>query len=80
MSALADLGYQLNERIALVGEVGVLPRAPFEEASEIAPPTAGALQARRVNAYYWNGTPEGAPVRDRAAQSVPHGRYRRLHR
>jgi hypothetical protein len=53
-STTADLDVKLNDRIALVGEFGIIPRAPFRDASEIAAPVAVSSDAR-VNAYHWNG-------------------------
>ena len=53
-STIAGLDLKLNDRTAIVGEFGVIPRAPFGEASEIAAPVA-ALSDSRVNAYHWNG-------------------------
>ena len=52
--ATADLDVKLNDRIALVGEFGIIPRAPFDDASEIAAPVAVSSDTR-VNAYHWNG-------------------------
>jgi opacity protein-like surface antigen len=52
-STIADLDVKLNDRTALVGEFGVIPRAPFREASEIAAPAVPSDS--RVNAYHWNG-------------------------
>ena len=53
-STIAGLDLKLNDRTAIVGEFGVLPRAPFREASEIAAPVASVADSR-VNAYHWNG-------------------------
>ena len=53
-STMADLNVKLNDRTALVGEFGLIPRAPFRDASEIAAPVAVSSDAR-VNAYHWNG-------------------------
>jgi opacity protein-like surface antigen len=53
-STIASLDLKLNDRTAIVGELGVIPRAPFREASEIAAPVA-PLSDSRVNAYHWNG-------------------------
>ena len=53
-STTADLDVKLNDRTALVGEFGIIPRAPFRDATEIAAPVAGSSDAR-VNAYHWNG-------------------------
>jgi opacity protein-like surface antigen len=53
-STVAGLDVKLNDRTALVGEFGVIPRAPFNDASEIAAPVAVPSDAR-VNAYHWNG-------------------------
>jgi opacity protein-like surface antigen len=53
-STIAGLDLKLNDRTAIVGEFGVIPRAPFREASEIAAPVA-PLSDSRVNAYHWNG-------------------------
>jgi hypothetical protein len=54
VATTADIGVNLSDRVALVGEFGVMPRASFDDAAEIAPPFAGA-EPRRVNAYHWNG-------------------------
>ena len=53
-STIAGLDLKLNDRTAIVGEFGVIPRAPFREASEIAAPVASVADSR-VNAYHWNG-------------------------
>ena len=53
-STIAGLDLKLNDRTAIVGEFGVIPRVPFREASEIAAPVA-PLSDSRVNAYHWNG-------------------------
>ena len=53
-STMAGVDLKLNDRTAVVGEFGIIPRAPFREASEIAAPVA-ALSDSRVNAYHWNG-------------------------
>ena len=53
-STTADLDVKLNNRAALVGEFGIIPRAPFRNASEIAAPVAAPFDSR-VNAYHWNG-------------------------
>lgn len=53
-STMADLDVKLNDRTALVGEFGVIPRAPFRDAAEIAAPVTAASDTR-VNAYHWNG-------------------------
>jgi opacity protein-like surface antigen len=53
-STTADLDVKLNDRVSVVGEFGIIPRAPFRDASEIAAPVAVPSDAR-VNAYHWNG-------------------------
>ena len=53
-STMAGLDVKLNDRTALVGEFGIIPRAPFRDASEIAAPVAVSSDSR-VNAYHWNG-------------------------
>lgn len=55
-STTAGLDIKLNDRAAIVGEFGLLPHAPFRDASEIAPaaPAVGS-DSPRVNAYHWNG-------------------------
>jgi opacity protein-like surface antigen len=53
-SATTALDVKLNDRTSLVGEFGMMARAPFREASEIAAPVSGSSDAR-VNAYHWNG-------------------------
>lgn len=55
-STTADVDYRLNDRTTLVGEFGLLPHAPFREASEIAPAAPEGFAATpHVNAYHWNG-------------------------
>jgi opacity protein-like surface antigen len=53
-AATTSLEFNLTDRAAIVGEFGMLPRATFSDAAEIAPPLVGT-DARRVNAYHWNG-------------------------
>jgi opacity protein-like surface antigen len=55
-STTAGLDIKLNDRAMIVGEFGLLPHAPFRDASEIAPavPAVGP-DSPRVNAYHWNG-------------------------
>jgi opacity protein-like surface antigen len=53
-STMAGLDVKLNDRTTLVGEFGMIPRAPFRDATEIAAPVAASTDAR-VNAYHWNG-------------------------
>lgn len=53
-STTAGLGLQLHDRAMLVGEFGIIPRAPFRDAAEIAAPVAASSDSR-VNAYHWNG-------------------------
>jgi opacity protein-like surface antigen len=54
-STIGAVDYALNDRTTLVGEFGLLPHAPFAEASEIAPAPAVADASRHVNAWHWNG-------------------------
>jgi hypothetical protein len=61
-STVADLDVKLNDRTALVGELGIIRRAPFRDASEIAAPVAVASDAR-VNAYHWNGNVKVRPFK-----------------
>jgi hypothetical protein len=63
-STMAGLDVTLNDRTALVGEFGVIPRAPFKDASEIAAPV-GAPSDSRVNAYHWNGNLKVRPFEGR---------------
>jgi hypothetical protein len=60
VSTMADLNVKLNDHAALVGEFGIIPRAPFRDASEIAAPVAVSSDAR-VNAYHWNGNVKVRP-------------------
>jgi opacity protein-like surface antigen len=53
-STVAGVDVKLNDRTALVGEFGIIPRAPFRDATEIAAPIAASSDSR-VNAYHWNG-------------------------
>lgn len=59
-STTAGLDVKLNDRMAVVGEFGVMPRAPFREASEIAAPVADGSDPR-VNAFHWNGNVKYRP-------------------
>ena len=59
-STMAGLDLKLNDRTALVGEFGMIPRAPFRDASEIAAPVATSSDSR-VNAYHWNGNVKVRP-------------------
>jgi hypothetical protein len=61
-STTAGLDLALTDRVAVVGEFGTLPHAPFREAAEIAPPV-GADEPSRVNAYHWNGNVKVQPFR-----------------
>jgi opacity protein-like surface antigen len=61
-STTAGLDLALTENVTLVGEFGMLPHAPFRDASEIAPPTA-EVEPRRVNAYHWNGNLKVQPFK-----------------
>jgi len=65
LSTTAALEVKVSERVGLLGEFGVLPHAPFRDAAEIAPPLTGA-DARRVNAYHWNGNIRVRPFEHRA--------------
>ena len=48
------IGVKLTDYVSVIGEVGMMPHAPFRKAAEIAPPVPGAASPR-VNAYHWNG-------------------------
>ena len=54
-SATAGLEFRLNDQVGLVGEFGVTPHTPFNDAATIAAPLASGAQPERVNAYHWNG-------------------------
>ena len=54
-STMADLNVKLNDRAALVGEFGIILRAPFRDAAEIAAPVAVSSDAR-VNAITGTAT------------------------
>jgi opacity protein-like surface antigen len=54
-STTAGMDVALNDYASVVGEFGVLRRAPFRDASEIAPPAPVLATSPRVNAYHWNG-------------------------
>ncbi len=55
LSTMAGLDVRLTDRASLVGEVGMLPSAPFRDAANIAPAVPSADGSSRVNAYHWNG-------------------------
>lgn len=52
-AATTGLDFRLNDRVTLVGEFGMLPRASMDDAREVAPPFTG--EAPKVTAYHWNG-------------------------
>lgn len=55
-AATGALDVKLNDRTWLVGEVGLLPHASLDEASEIAAPIAQTgLRTPDVHSYHWNG-------------------------
>jgi len=61
-STTGEIQYRLNDRIAIGGQGGIMPHAPFRKAGEIAPaapvvawgPVIGS-ESTYVNAYHWNG-------------------------
>jgi opacity protein-like surface antigen len=68
-AADASAGYKLNEHLAITGEFGVLPHAPFDKAGSLAPslspftPTSDV----HVNAYHVNA--------NLVMQAAPLGRF-----
>lgn len=66
-STMAGVDLKLSNRAAIVGEFGILPRAPFRDASEIAAPVEPASDSR-VNAYHWNGNVKVRPFEVRGLQ------------
>lgn len=62
-STTAGLDVALNDRTAIVGEFGLMPHAPFRDASEIAPAPGPVGTPSRVNAYHWNGNLKVQPLR-----------------
>lgn len=55
-SALADVGFAVNDRVSLVGEYGVLRHAPLADAASIAAPVAvPSPNEARVTGQHWNG-------------------------
>jgi opacity protein-like surface antigen len=54
-SALGNIDFTVNRRTSLVGELGMLRHAPFEDAARIAPPAGTPALSARVNGYHWNG-------------------------
>jgi opacity protein-like surface antigen len=63
-STMAGVDLKLDDRMAVVGEFGIIPRAPFREASEIAAPV-GPGSDSRVNAYHWSGNLKVRPFQIR---------------
>jgi opacity protein-like surface antigen len=59
LSTTAAVDVRLTDRVDLVGEFGMLPHAPFEDAAEIAP--AFGANPERVSAYHWNGNVKVRP-------------------
>ncbi len=54
-TAMGSVRVNLTDRAAIVGEVGAVPRAPYDKASEIAATLPVSLSGeRRVNAYHTN--------------------------
>jgi opacity protein-like surface antigen len=60
-NATGGVDVRLNDRTSLVGEFGVLPHAPFEDAARIAAPSLLPSGGSRVNAYHWNGNVKFQP-------------------
>ena len=61
-STLAGLDVNLTDRIAVVGEFGVLPHAPFKSDLDVTSPlVSDGLTTSRVNAYHWNGNVKVRP-------------------
>lgn len=58
-AATTGLDFRLSDRVTLVGEFGMLPRASMEEAREVAPPFTG--EALKMTAYHWNGNVKVRP-------------------
>ena len=55
-ATLGAVDFRLSDRISVIGEGGILPRAPFGDAATIAPPaTFDAADRLRVNTFHWNG-------------------------
>jgi len=59
-------GYDFTDRIAFVGEVGVLPHAPFDKTGSLAAvipaPLTGEASKRHVNGSHYNGNLVIAPM------------------
>jgi hypothetical protein len=54
-TAIGSVRFDATDRVAIIGEVGVVPRAPYEEAAEIASVLPVSLAGdRRVDAYHAN--------------------------
>ena len=62
-STMTGLDVKLNDRTSVVGEFGMLARAPFRDAAEIAAPATGLDS--RVNAYHWNANLKLQPLQVR---------------
>jgi opacity protein-like surface antigen len=55
-SGVGSVEFKIGNHISLVGEGGMLQRAPFREAAAIAAPTTfDNAERMHVNAYHWNG-------------------------
>jgi opacity protein-like surface antigen len=55
-STVGAVDFKLSDRISFVGEGGIMPRAAFRDAAEIAPAAGfGDADQLRVNTYHWNG-------------------------
>ena len=74
-STTAGLSMKVNDRTWLVGEIGMLPHAPFADAAYIAPPAPQPAESPRVNAYHVNANVKVQPVR-----ALRHGRPGFVHR
>ena len=62
-STMGALDLRLSDALTLTGEAGILPRAPFRDATEVAAPAAFDDPTNlRVNAYHWNGNVRVRPV------------------
>ena len=79
-STTAGVDYTLTDRATLVGEFGVLPRAPFDKASTIAARLAfPGSDSPRVNAYHWNGNLKVRPFEFGRLEPLCHRRVRLVH-
>ena len=61
-STVGQVEFKLTDYFSFAGEGGILPRAPFRDATVIAPAASfETADSLKVNAYHWNGNVKVRP-------------------